>query len=213
MLLGQQQRYATFLCYISEWDSQSQDKHWTQRQWTQTTGLILGFKNILRKSLVDPEKITLPPLHIKLGLMKQSVKALDGHGNYFNYLSNKFPALSQVKIKEGIFVGTQIRALTKNKMFGESMTPAEREAWISFKEVIDKFLRNNEDANYEQVVNNMLEKCKVLGRKMSLKLHFLFSHLDQFSEDLVAVSKEQGERFHQDVKETEGGARDGGVYR
>jgi hypothetical protein len=48
---------------------------------------------------VDPEKIILTPLHIKLGLMKQFVKALDGNGNCFNYLNNKFPALSQAKVK------------------------------------------------------------------------------------------------------------------
>jgi hypothetical protein len=77
--------------------------------------------------------------------MKQIVKAVDGNGSYFNYLSNKFPALSQTKVQEGIFVGSQIRALTKDKMFEESITPAEREAWISFQEVIDKFLGNNED--------------------------------------------------------------------
>ena len=49
----------------------------------------------------------------------------------------------------------------------------------------------------------MLQKYKVLGCKMSLKLHFLFSHLDQFPENLGAVSEEQGERFHQDIKEME----------
>jgi hypothetical protein len=57
-----------------------------------------GCKNILRKNLVDPGKIILPPLHINLGSMKQFVKALDGNGNCFNYLSNKFPALSQAKV-------------------------------------------------------------------------------------------------------------------
>jgi hypothetical protein len=46
-------------------------------------------------------------------------------------------------------------------MFKESMIPAEREHWISFKEAIDKFLGNNKDTNYEQVVNNMLKKYKV----------------------------------------------------
>jgi hypothetical protein len=56
---------------------------------------------------MDPEKVILPPLHIKLGLVKQFVKALDG--NCFNYLSNKFPALSQAEVKEGLFVGPQIR--------------------------------------------------------------------------------------------------------
>jgi hypothetical protein len=137
--------------------------------------MIPGSKNILRKGLMDPEKIILPPLHIKLGLMKQFVKALDG--NCFNYLGNKFPALSQAKVKEGIFVGPQIRALTKDRIFQESMTPA----WISFKEVIDKSL----------------------GCKMSLRLNFIFSHLDQFPENLGAVSEEQGEWFHQGIKEME----------
>jgi hypothetical protein len=35
---------------------------------------------------------------------------------------------------------------------------------------------------------------------MSLKLHLLFSHLDQFPENLGAVIEEQGERLHQDIK-------------
>jgi hypothetical protein len=48
--------------------------------------------------------------------MKQLVKALDGNGNCFNYLCNKFPALSQAKVKDGILVGPQSRVITKNKM-------------------------------------------------------------------------------------------------
>jgi hypothetical protein len=39
---------------------------------------------------------------------------------------------------------------------------------------------------------------------MSLKIHFLNSHLDIFSENIGAVSEEQGERFYQDIKEMEG---------
>ena len=38
---------------------------------------------------------------------------------------------------------------------------------------------------------------------MSLKLHFLHAQMDYFSETLGAVSEEQGERFHQDIKEME----------
>jgi hypothetical protein len=70
---------------------------------------------------VDPEKIILPPLHIKLGLMKQFVKAQDRNGNCFNCLSNKFPALSHAKVKEGIFVGPQIWTLNKDRVFEESV--------------------------------------------------------------------------------------------
>ena len=35
---------------------------------------------------------------------------------------------------------------------------------------------------------------------MSIKVHFLFSLLDQFPENLGDHSDEQGERFHQDLK-------------
>jgi len=34
---------------------------------------------------------------------------------------------------------------------------------------------------------------------MSLKIHFLESHLDFFPENLGEVSDEHGERFHQDI--------------
>lgn len=38
---------------------------------------------------------------------------------------------------------------------------------------------------------------------MSVKLHFLNSHVDYFPENLGVVSEEQGERFHQNIKEME----------
>jgi hypothetical protein len=38
---------------------------------------------------------------------------------------------------------------------------------------------------------------------MSLKLHFLASHLDYFHPNLGAVREEQVERFHQDLKDVE----------
>ena len=49
----------------------------------------------------------------------------------------------------------------------------------------------------------MLEKFEALGCNMSLKIHFLHSHLDKFPENLEAASEEQCERFHQDIKEIE----------
>ena len=38
---------------------------------------------------------------------------------------------------------------------------------------------------------------------MSVKVHFLHSHLDYFPENLGAMSEEQGERFHQVLKTME----------
>ncbi|GBM55237.1 hypothetical protein AVEN_31542-1 [Araneus ventricosus] len=49
----------------------------------------------------------------------------------------------------------------------------------------------------------MIRNFKILGCSMSLKVHFLDSHLDYFPENLGAVIEESGERFHQDIKEME----------
>ena len=38
---------------------------------------------------------------------------------------------------------------------------------------------------------------------MSIKVHFLFSHLDKLPDNLGAVSDEQGERFHEDLMAVE----------
>ena len=35
---------------------------------------------------------------------------------------------------------------------------------------------------------------------MRIKVHFLFSHIGNFPENLGDVSDEQGKRFHQDIK-------------
>jgi len=38
---------------------------------------------------------------------------------------------------------------------------------------------------------------------MSVKVHFLHSHVNYFPENLEAVIEEQGESFHQDIKTIE----------
>jgi len=47
-------------------------------------------KNAFNPPFVLPEKIFLPPLHIKLGLMKNSVKGMNTTGRRFEYVRNKF---------------------------------------------------------------------------------------------------------------------------
>ena len=49
---------------------------------------------------------------------------------------------------------------------------------------------------------------------MSVKLHFLCSHLNFFQENLADFSEEHGERFHQDIEPMEKrykGRRDSGM--
>jgi hypothetical protein len=48
-----------------------------------------------------------------------------------------------------------------------------------------------------------MDSVEQLGCNMSLKMHFLFSHLDFFPLNCGAVSDEHGNRFHQDILVTE----------
>ena len=86
------------------------------------------------------EKIIFPPLHIKLGLMKQYVKTLSKEGDCFRYLCASFPELSEEKLKAGVFDGPQIRKMIRDKEFTHSMTRTEKRAWLSFVHVVEKFL-------------------------------------------------------------------------
>jgi len=144
-----------------------------------------------------PEKIYLPPLHMKLGLMKYFVKGMDITVGEFEYVRNKFPNVSDAKIKEGIFIGLQIRELMQDKQFdAETENETERNAWLSFKRICKDFLRNHKAANYQDVVQDLLTSYKAMGCNMSLKIHFLESHLDFFPENLRKVSDEHGEIFN-----------------
>ena len=102
--------------------------------------------------------------------------------------------MSNAKIKEGVFVGPQIRKLILDEEFDKMLKEDERVAWKCFK----KFLGSHRAENYEEVVSNLLHSYEVLDCKMSLKVHFLASHLYFFHENLD-VSDERGERFHQDI--------------
>ena len=53
---------------------------------------------------------------------------------------------------------------------------------------------------YQEGVQRLLQSYQLLGCRMSLKIHFLYSHLDFLPENMGAGSDEQGERLHQDIK-------------
>ena len=73
----------------------------------------------------------------------------------------------------------------------------------SFKLVVKGFWGNRRAQNYEKLVNNLLQSYQKLGCNMSLKIHFLHSHLDFFPQNCDAVRDEHGEHFHQDISSME----------
>ena len=87
--------------------------------------------------------------------------------------------------------------------FLSSMIKEEFYAWDAFVKVVKNFFENKKASNYKELVANLLSSFEDIGAKMSIKVHFLHSHLDRFPENLGALSDEQGERFHKDIKEME----------
>lgn len=203
LLLGMQLGYTKYCCFLCEWDSRDRKNHYEKKEWPKRTSLTPGNKNVIGTPLVNPQKIYLPPLHIKLGLMKNFVKGMDKTQSGFAYVRSKFPKVSDAKVKEGIFVGPQIRQLLRDEAFDEALNEIEKAAWLSFKDICNGFFGNRKAENYVEIVNNLLASYKAMGCNMSLKIHFLDSHLDFFPENLGAVSDEHGERFHQDVLDME----------
>ena len=131
--------------------------------------------------------------------MKNFVKSMDKTKKAFTYLRDKFSAISEAKLREGIFVGPQIRQLFQDNIFNNLLEGKEKRAWDAFKLVATNFLDNDRADNFEVSVENHLEAYKSLGCNMSLKIHFLHSHLDYFPLNCGAVSDEHCERFHQTI--------------
>jgi hypothetical protein len=163
-----------------EWDSRDKKHHYVRKDWPQRHTFSPGKMNISYEPLVNPRDVYLPPPHIKLGLMKIFVKALGTDGQAFTYLRNKFPKLSEAEVKQGIFIGPQIRDIMQDPDFHGSLSDTENAGWNVFKSVFTNFLGNHKAEKQREIVSEMLKCFQVMKRNMSLNLHFLDSHLNLF---------------------------------
>ena len=114
LLLGLQGGYTKYPCFLCLWDSRAVGQHYVRQEWTPRQGLGPGLHNVQSCPLAESKKILLPPLHIKLGLMKNLVKSMDREDRGFTFLQQQFPRISLEKLKAGIFDGPEIRGLIKD---------------------------------------------------------------------------------------------------
>jgi hypothetical protein len=122
----------------------------------------------------------LPPVHIKFGLMKNSVKAPDRNGPAFSFFCDKFQRLSIEQIKAGVFIGPQICELFRDPQFDFVFSVDKKAAWSAFRHVTVGFLGNVKAVNFSKLVDDLITSYKKLGCNMSLTMHFLHSHLESF---------------------------------
>jgi len=178
LLLGLQQGFTKYCSFICEWDSRDRSLHYSTKDWPARKSLEPGIMNVENQPLVKPSKILLPSIHLKLGLTKNSVKTMNQEEAASIYLQEKFRRLNEAKLKEVIFIGPQIRDLMKDEYFDKLLQGDEKAVWESFKFVVKGLLGHRRAQNYEDLVNNLLQSYQKLGCSMSLKIHFLHSHLD-----------------------------------
>jgi hypothetical protein len=148
ILLGLQRGFTKYCWFLCLWDSRAME-HFIRREWPQRTSFEPGTSNVQHAPLVEPSKALLPPRHIKVGLMNTFVKVTDKDDQGFKYLSKTFPQISEVKLKEGIFIEPQVRKLICDASFEGKLNQKELAAWISFAKAVEGFLGNKKDENYK----------------------------------------------------------------
>lgn len=106
LLAGMQTGYTKYMCIFCKWDSRAKCNQYEKRDWPKRDKQVVGQFNVVRSPLIPLDKIMLPDLHIKLGVVKNFIKRLVRvNENALPYLKdNAFPKLSIEKIQEGNFV-------------------------------------------------------------------------------------------------------------
>lgn len=203
ILLGMQLGYTQFCCYLCLWESRARSKHYRKKNWPKRGNFKKGQYNVKYPPLVDPQRVIPPPLHVKLGAFSSLIKAMDQESPAFKYYTEKYPKISEAKLRQGILVGPQIRKLTQDNEFTKLLKGNERKAWLNFKQLCVGFFGNFRAPNYKTIVSNFIRNMAKMGANMSPKLHYLHSHIDQFPSNCGQFSDEHGERMHQDLREVE----------
>lgn len=103
ILRGLHLGYTKNMCYLCQWNSGYSDNQYLKRDWPRRRYVRVSQLNVMNEPLVPMEKVLLPPLFIKLGLIKNFVKALIARENErsVHRLKRIFPRLTMTKIKEG----------------------------------------------------------------------------------------------------------------
>lgn len=109
------------------------------------------------------------------------------------------PKKSVPLIAKGVFNGPEIDRMLDDGHFIGCFAGRYGRAIGALKDVIYNFLGNRKADNYRELVQHMMATFQECSVRMSLKLHFLRDHLEEFVPNLGDYSDQHGERFHQDI--------------
>lgn len=117
LLSGLQTGYTKHMCYLCLWDTRYRYNQYEKRNWETRQEFLLNVANVVHVPLVPKEKILLPPLHIKLGIVKNFLKTLDHQKPAFKWYRKCFPGLSSDKLNEGKQIHRSLLWVTADSVF------------------------------------------------------------------------------------------------
>jgi len=121
LLLGLEQEFTKYCCFICEWDSRARFVHYSTKDWPARKFLEPGIMNVENQPIVELSEILLPSMHLKIGLTtKNSVKSMNQEEAAFSYLREKCPGLNEAKLKEYFFNDTQIMGPYQGRIFRQA---------------------------------------------------------------------------------------------
>ena len=115
IIMGLRGGFSANQCFLCEWEGHAYKLHYSGKNWKRRTSFKVSDSCIDLEPLVSASEILLPPLHIKLGLVKNFIKALvkqnkkdQQKSGTFNetidFLSMVFPKLSNGKLEQGLYI-------------------------------------------------------------------------------------------------------------
>lgn len=202
-----------FPCFRCVWNHSTTMKHlhYTDRVWEKRPEIPKTNEYSIEHEhyLVHPDNIIIPALHIQLGLCTQIIISLhkrpdDEKHAAMNRLYKLFERRkTKGKIDCGIFNGPEIRLMLKDVELENFLPKKFKTAWQRYRALVDGFFGNYKDPNYRQNVTDFIKSCEEIGANMTVKMHFLHNHLNDFPENLGDLSEQRGEKFHQIIKRME----------
>jgi hypothetical protein len=68
----------------------------------------------------------------------------------------KFPGISDTKMKEEIFIGPQITQLFEDQYFSTKLNSMEGRAWKAFENIFRNFLGKEKAKNFREIVQELI---------------------------------------------------------
>ena len=88
---------------------------------------------------------------------------MDQNSTEFMYLKNKFPTISDAKIKEGIPVGPPIIELIQDVKSEDQLSEVEKAVLQSCKNITTHLSGNHKAKNYHDMMADLIQSDKAMG--------------------------------------------------